>query len=90
MVRFQFSYPDGATPIDLDEARDLIPDYISTMGELNQLEQANIARGFLWADKQDLANLLTVTFPFRVHHEMFKDVWKWAGKVRKTQPSPAN
>ena len=42
MSKFTITYPSGATPLDPDEIRDLIPDYISTMGELNQLEQANI------------------------------------------------
>ena len=53
MSKFKISYSSGATPIDPDELNDLIPDYISTMGELNQLEQSNIADGFVWAGKQN-------------------------------------
>lgn len=37
MAKFTLSYLSGATPINPDEIKDLIPDYISTMGELNQL-----------------------------------------------------
>jgi len=34
--------PD-ATPLDPQEARDLIPDHIGTQAELNEWEQTNIA-----------------------------------------------
>ncbi len=84
MSKLKISYPSGATPIDPDELKDLIPDYISTMGELNQLEQSNIADGFVWAGKQDLDDLLSVTFILKLHENMFKQVWKWAGKTRKS------
>ena len=84
MTKFKILYPSGAMPIDPDEAKDLVPDYISTMGELNQLEQSNIADGFVWAGKQDLDDLLSVTFVLKLHENMFKLVWKWAGKIRKS------
>ncbi len=84
MAKFKLSYPSGATPIDPDELRDLIPDYISTMDELNQLEQSNIADGFVWAGKQDLDDLLSVTFVLKLHENLFKQVWKWAGKTRRS------
>lgn len=84
MSKFKISYPSGATSIDPDELKDLIPDYISTMGELNQLEQSNIADGFIWAGKQDLDDLLSVTFVLKLHQNMFKQVWNWAGKTRKS------
>lgn len=82
MSKFKISYPSGATPIDPDELKDLIPDYISTMGELNQVEQSNIADGFLWAHKQNEDEILTGSFIFKLHEEMFNQVWKWAGKMR--------
>lgn len=84
MTKFKIIYPSGATPIDHDELRDLIPDYISTLGELNQLEQSNIADGFIWAGKQDLDDLLSVSFILKLHEKMFTQVWKWAGKIRKS------
>jgi Fic-DOC domain mobile mystery protein B len=84
MSKFKISYPGGATPIDPDELKDLIPDYISTMGELNQLEQSNIADGFVWAGKQDLDELMSATFVLKLHENMFKQVWKWAGETRKS------
>jgi len=84
MSKFKISYPSGATPIEPDELRDLIPDYISTMGELNQLEQSNIADGFVWAGKQNLDDLLSETFVLKLHKNMFNQVWKWAGKTRNS------
>ncbi len=84
MSKFKISYPSGATAIDPDELKDLIPDYISTMGELNQLEQSNIADGFIWAGKQNLDDLLSVSFLLKLHENTFNQVWKWAGKVRRS------
>lgn len=84
MAKFTLSYLSGATPINPDEIKDLIPDYISTMGELNQLEQSNIADGFVWAGKQNLDDLLSVSFVLKLHENMFNQVWKWAGKLRKS------
>lgn len=84
MPKFKILYPSGATPIDPNELKDLIPDYISTMSELNQLEQSNIADGFIWIGKQNLDDLLSVTFILKVHEKMFNQVWKWAGKIRTT------
>ena len=54
------------------------------MRELNQLEQSNIADAFVWAEKQGLDELLTGTFVFKLHERMFGQVWKWAGKMRKS------
>lgn len=84
MSKFTIKYPSGAIPIDPDEIKDLIPDYISTLRELNQLEQSNIADAFIWAEKQNLDELLTGTFVFKLHEHMFNQVWKWAGKMRRS------
>jgi Fic-DOC domain mobile mystery protein B len=84
MAKFKMNYPDGSTPIDPSEMEDLIPDYISTQGELNTLEQANIADAFLWAERANLEDLLTATFILTLHKRMFGDVWKWSGQQRKS------
>jgi Fic-DOC domain mobile mystery protein B len=84
MSKFKITYPSEATPLDPNEAGELIPDYISTMEELNQLEQANIADAFVWADKESLDDLLTATFVCNLHKKMFDQVWKWAGKMRRS------
>jgi hypothetical protein len=42
--------PDpGATPLDPDEARALIPRHIATRPQLNELELNNIVEGERWA-----------------------------------------
>ena len=42
MTPFLIKYPPGATPLSPDERDGLIPDYITTHSELNELEQDNI------------------------------------------------
>lgn len=76
-------YPDGATPLAPDEVEGLIPKYISTRGELNLLEQENILEGEAWV-KGKKKDLLNEAFFRRLHKQMFKNVWKWAGEYRKT------
>jgi len=82
VTKIKITYPEGSTPLDPNEAVDLIPDYISTQGELNTLEQANIVDAFVWAERANLNDLLTATFILALHKRMFGDVWKWAGKQR--------
>jgi Fic-DOC domain mobile mystery protein B len=82
--KFKIAYPYGTTSIEAGEIKDLIPDYISIMSELNQVEQSNIADAFIWADQQPLDELLTGTFVFKLHEKMFNQVWRWAGQTRKS------
>ena len=46
----RFDWAAGATPIDPDEAAELVPKHISTQAELNAWEQANIVSGEKWAN----------------------------------------
>ncbi len=39
------AHAPGATPLEPEELADLIPDHISTQGELNEWEQSNIVQG---------------------------------------------
>jgi len=85
-MTISFNYPDGATPLTNDELFDLIPIYITTQGELNAVEQLNVAKALTWLSKQSLTTeeILTESFIKLLHKQIFKDVWKWAGKFRKT------
>lgn len=47
----KFEYATGATPLDLDEIAELIPDHITTQAELNEWEQTNILEAELWLSK---------------------------------------
>jgi hypothetical protein len=44
----RFEYAPGATPIDLDEAKGLIPAHLTLQRELNEYEEANILAGNEW------------------------------------------
>jgi Fic-DOC domain mobile mystery protein B len=78
-------YPDGATPLDPDEMEGLRFKHVSTRGELDQLEQANIVEGMQWLKKQKTPDVLTEGFVCDLHKHLFGKVWKWAGRFRSTE-----
>lgn len=84
-MTIDFQYPAGATPLDADDVSGLIPSHISTQGELNEAEQANIVQAQVWANARQHREVLTDTFARDVHRRMFGDVWRWAGKYRTTE-----
>jgi Fic-DOC domain mobile mystery protein B len=75
--------PTGATPIDPDEAEGLIPEHLTTRGELDELEEANIQEGLEWALRRS-REVLSEEFVYELHRRMFDSVWEWAGKIRLT------
>lgn len=82
MSPFPLDYPDGATPLDPNEVEGLIPDYITTQGELNSLERENILEASNWAHGRQHADILNATFALDLHKRMFSRVWGWAGAQR--------
>jgi Fic-DOC domain mobile mystery protein B len=76
-------YPEGASPLDPNELGGLKHKHITTQGELDQLEQANIESGLRWLGRQR-AHVLSDDFAITLHKRLFGDVWDWAGKFRKT------
>jgi fido (protein-threonine AMPylation protein) len=76
-IMIDFKYPEGATPIDPDEAEGLLLTHITTHGELNRWEQDNIVEAMAWIDKTKPTNIgadtsmlfkrrtMGTTFPFR-------------------------
>lgn len=85
MSNFKIVYPAGATPIDPDEIRQLIPTYISNQSELNKLELANILEAMNWAIGNKQIKNFDYTLCLKLHEKMFSKVWRWAGKIRKTE-----
>ncbi len=77
--------PEGATPLDPDEAAGLKPG-LTTRGELNAFEQANIAQAVAWVrtSRKLKTSLFTVDAMKLIHRRMFDDTWEWAGKFRST------
>lgn len=88
MTDLKLKYPEGATPLNLDELNGLKIDYITTQGELNTLEQENIIKAVTWMKKNlRKAQVLTEDFIRKLHTKMFNDVWEWAGTYRKSDKS---
>lgn len=81
----EFEYPEGATPIDPDEAKGLILTHITMQRELNRWEQDNIVEAKAWLDKTKPTDVLNDKFIKTLHQRMFKNVWKWAGQYRQSE-----
>jgi len=79
-------YIKGQTPLEEDEKEELKIKTISTRGELDEFEQANIEKAIEWSLKSNPSyeKILTVAFIKDVHKKMFSEVWGWAGTFRKT------
>jgi Fic-DOC domain mobile mystery protein B len=75
---------NGQTPLDADEAAQLLPRHITTQGALDEWEQANILRAVQWAAKQRAPDVLTEHFCRDLHRRMFDRTWRWAGHFRQS------
>ena len=78
----KISYPPGATLLDPDEVTSLVPTSISTQGELDAFEQANIADTERWAFRRKQKACLSEGFIRELHRRMLDQVWRWAGTYR--------
>jgi Fic-DOC domain mobile mystery protein B len=76
--------PEGATPLSPDETEGLKFDHVTTRGELDELEQANILEGLSWQDQRRRRRLdvLDDAFVRLLHKKLFGHVWTWAGTYR--------
>ena len=79
-------YIKGQSPLDEDEKEGLLIKTISTRGELDEFEQANIQQAIEWTIKNKFTKdqILTEEFLLRVHKIMLSEVWDWAGTKRKS------
>jgi len=79
-------YIDGQTPIDEEEKVGIRIKTISTREELDEFEQKNIELAVAWSlrKKFTIDQILSEDFILELHKRMFGHVWKWAGKIRKT------
>ncbi|MFC1628731.1 mobile mystery protein B [Gemmatimonadota bacterium] len=80
----RFVYPEGATPIDEDEAAGLIPDHVTLQRELNEWESQNIQKAMSWSLSRKRNHVLTLDFVRNLHKRMFNETWTWAGQFRKS------
>lgn len=80
-----FVEPEGATPLDPDEAQGLKLRHVTTRGELDELEQANIEQGLAWLARQRRLDVFDDVFIRTLHRRLFGEVWTWAGAYRRTE-----
>jgi Fic-DOC domain mobile mystery protein B len=78
-------YIEGQTPLDPDELEGLKHLHVTTRGELDQLEQANIEDGLIWLGRQRNPDILTDQFARKLHKQLLGEVWAWAGSYRLTE-----
>ncbi|GAB4419598.1 MAG: hypothetical protein OHK0056_29810 [Bacteriovoracaceae bacterium] len=76
-----FKDRDGQTPLD-PNLKGLKVKSIKTIGELDLLEESNIALGLLWLKSYRGKDFYSTKFLLELHKHLFNDVWSWAGKVR--------
>ena len=80
----EFNYSEGATPLDPNEIEGLIPTHITTKAELDRWEQDNINEALGWIEERKPKDILNESFMKLFHNKMFCNVWKWAGKFRRS------
>lgn len=77
--------PEGATP--LEDTSGLLLENVSTLDTLNVAESANIldaTRKHLRRRHDLRRRWFTASYLLRVHRDMFGEVWRWAGEIRRT------
>ena len=79
-------YEKGQTPLDEEEKEGLLIKVITTQRELDEFEQLNIEKAIEWTIHANLKldKILSEKFIKKLHSKMYGDVWKWAGKFRKS------
>ena len=81
----KINYPDGATP--LNDYSGLKLSWVKSLDDLNRAEAENIAKGqkkYLKKSRNNPSVWFNVSDLKKIHHNMFCDVWTWAGKFRKS------
>jgi len=73
----------GATPLDADEAGDLIPGHLQTRDQINRWEQENILAATRWTLRTRASALDDATIR-ELHRRMFDQTWRWAGQYRRS------
>lgn len=81
MNDFLFKDRDGQTPLPHELQKDLKIKTIQTIGELDEFEEDNIAKGLNWLAKQK-SDPCKYDFWLKLHKKLFEHVWSWAGKIR--------
>ena len=80
-------YAPGQTPLDEEESEGLKIPSITTQTELDEFEQNNIEEAVLWTMGRKIHTNKLFSEPFvkNLHKRMYGNVWKWAGKFRRSE-----
>ncbi len=73
---------DGHTPLADEDYEGLIPSFVVSRGELNDVETANIADALTQRRVPPANTVLDPKYLRDLHRDMFGQVWHWAGKDR--------
>lgn len=82
MSSHNFIPRDGSTPLDHDQIKGIRFSHLTTMGELDEIEDTNIQKGLEWLNHQTTDTYLSMEFLCKLHEKLFGDVWRWGGKFR--------
>ncbi len=82
MNDFLFKDRNGQTPLPEELQKGLKIKSIQTVGELDEYEEDNIAKGLSWLAKQK-GDPGKYDFWLKLHKKLFENVWTWAGKIRQ-------
>lgn len=83
----KIEYITGQTPLNEEDLEGLKIPSISTRSELDEFEQLNIEMAIEWTMRLKIKpeQLFSEKFILDLHKKMYNDVWKWAGKFRKSE-----
>jgi len=81
----ELDYPEGATPLGLNEIEGLLLTHITSRSELDRWEQDNINEALAWLERRKPKDILNESFMKQLHKLMFGNVWRWAGDFRRTE-----
>lgn len=72
----------GATPLSPDDIDGLIPEHITTRGELDEWEQQNILGAEMRLRNRGFREIVDDQSLRKLHRLMFGETWEWAGDFR--------
>lgn len=84
----KINFPNGATA--LNDYSGLKIKWVKTLDDLNRVEAENIFQAkkkYLKKVNTNISSWFNVSQLKKIHHDMFCDVWDWAGKFRKSVTS---
>ena len=87
MGHLSFGDDDANTPLTEEVLEGLIPSWVTTRADFNEVEARNAVAGYDWirSTRPTAGEILTTDFVQELHLRMFGEVWRWAGTYRRTE-----